>query len=99
MKKIALKKIKEGQKKWVKRRSKYKRDKYGHILREVDEKTEEIETSNSFDVLNYEKNELQEKSSNNHKKESIKDWLNKTFSKSEENIASKEQTSKEVNVK
>ncbi|KAF3670243.1 hypothetical protein FXO38_07182 [Capsicum annuum] len=64
---------------WKLRRNKYKKDRYGHILGEIIDKAEDILTSNPFDVLNQEQQEI----SNTDTNESTKDWVNRSFGKGE----------------
>lgn len=47
---------------WKLRRTKYKKDKYGHILGVVEEESKVMETSNAFEALNQEQNGKQEES-------------------------------------
>lgn len=80
----------------MQRRSKYKKDHYGHIVGEVIEKEPEIETSNVFDVLNQEKAE-DHYSSIIKEKESTKDQVNKCFRKADTPLAKGTQISNEGN--
>lgn len=74
---------------WLQKRSKHRRNKYGHIVGEVAENIDGIEISNAFNVQNQEKIKIQENSSNIQKMENTKDWVNKIFGKSEKKASKK----------
>ncbi|KAF3660894.1 hypothetical protein FXO38_11997 [Capsicum annuum] len=71
---------------WLQRRNKYNKDKYGHIVGEVQENGKEMEISNGFEALNQENKKLQE-TSIQQSKQSTKEWVNETFDKVEQKVA------------
>ncbi|KAF3676960.1 hypothetical protein FXO38_04037 [Capsicum annuum] len=82
---------------WLRIKNKYRRDKYGHILGEVEEnKHKEVEVSNLFGVLEEQVDKVIHNSEGiqadkiNDKadkdKLSTKEWVNETFSKSTKEI-------------
>ncbi|KAH0742978.1 hypothetical protein KY290_030971 [Solanum tuberosum] len=64
----------------IRRRNKYKRDKYGHIEGEID-----YQDDNAFEALRKAK-EIDKGESNESKREgeSTKEWVNKTFALKEQ---------------
>lgn len=70
---------------WLTKRNKNKRDKYGHILGEVEKENEnEVDISNSFDALKDEDDDNSNELEKEHNKESTRGWVNKSFGKTKE---------------
>ncbi|KAF3647189.1 hypothetical protein FXO37_20085 [Capsicum annuum] len=78
---------------WLTRRNKYRRDKYGHIVGEIEEeKEEDLPESNTFAALSEDEDEGEkattkdsmEKQENIDHRQSTKEWVNNAFGKSSE---------------
>lgn len=74
---------------WLTRRNKYKIDKYGNILGEVDKENEdEVSISNPFNALKDKKVVSIHKEGKEQNTRSTRDWVNKSFGKIERSIQS-----------